>query len=1284
MKILTVQFYNLNSLKGESPLIDFETGALGSGGIFAITGPTGAGKTTILDAICVALYGETPRLKNPGDLMTRHTGECWSEVVFEVAGRRYRSRWSLHRSRKNPNGNLQTPKGELVLLGAGHTANLSLKDSDVKSDDNMHLNSNFDELSNSGYGEDRIIEERRSNIHKRVEELSGLDFKRFCRSVLLAQGDFDAFLNATVNDRAELLEKMTGTEIYGQISRLTYQRFKQEDERLRGLKALLNGLEPMDEEKLRQQKELSSLASSKAEGFASEINELQECHNWYLTMAKQEELIKKCTQELLLNSEESELAKDDMVRLKTHECAMSFKPDLDLIDQYRLELKMVQSERIAVENRLPEDQQSVDEAERLLADFQNSMEKFRGEKEEQERKIPEVIVLDEKISEVLKSIASLTSKKKLSEEKTTDIQKSIEQQIREDQKQQKIIKTAQIYLENHQEDLLLESKLYWLSEKVESLLSLRATISVSKKEIANHEKSCKRLQNRISDTREQERITEKSRALALEKRVRLKEELDQLLKGATPEATEEALTCKLNQMHLYEKLKEIAIERETIIEARNRALKDSASLKEKMVSIQNGVSECKKKVNELENDLADLQKKRELELLITKYEEDRKNLIQGAPCPLCGSADHPFVKSEIDLSTRITDSYDPGMESSIQRADSPDETLLRIQKKQKSRSHAIKESEKVHSLLASHQEKITSLDGRIEEYAKEIEKLQTKWNRAAENEKIQCDISHRMEVERLCSDNQNELEAIRGHLDHIRRVLSAVQMSDREFAEAENALNKILISAKELEIKVESESQTLKGLSANLNEQEEGVRSCEAQLNQLLARLDLKLPERGEEEQLMTTLEKRLEGYRSNSDKKSRAERDIIKLRGELENLMQQSHSESEALKGILHELARMDSDLESHKKMRAELFGDRDPHKVKKALAMEEKRHIDSIEAVRKRVEVARETISNSKTRYTVTLEHEKRLKERVVNGEEQLNGKIADIHLAMFHGEDDVKRAILAPDELKKIIDLKDRIEKSRVEITAKVDAARKELDKEREKNLASKFSEVAESPSPIEKVSERIRELNMLKTEQEQQIGAIRAILKAQEELKIKQKDKLNEIQAQSRELERWQTMNELIGSADGMKFRRFAQGLTLEYLIELANGHMAKLNGRYILNRNWENELEIEIIDTFQADVIRPTRTLSGGESFLVSLSLALGLSSLSSRKIKVDSLFLDEGFGTLDSDMLDVALAALHNLQASGRTIGIISHVEALKERIPAQIQVVRRSGGISEVRIKSQ
>jgi exonuclease SbcC len=223
MRILQVRFKNLNSLVGEWA-IDLTHPAFASDGIFAITGPTGAGKTTILDAICLALYGRTPRLskisKSGNEIMSRQTGECFAEVTFETQAGCFRCHWSQRRARKQADGELQAPKHEIADAGSG-----------------------------------TIFESKIRGVAERIESATGMDFDRFTRSMLLAQGDFAAFLQAAPDERAPILEQITGTDIYSRISIRVHERQREEREKLSALQAETAGialLEPEQEKEIRQ------------------------------------------------------------------------------------------------------------------------------------------------------------------------------------------------------------------------------------------------------------------------------------------------------------------------------------------------------------------------------------------------------------------------------------------------------------------------------------------------------------------------------------------------------------------------------------------------------------------------------------------------------------------------------------------------------------------------------------------------------------------------------------------------------------------------------------------------------------------------------------------------------------------------------------------------------------------------------------------------------------------------------------------------------------------------
>ena len=269
--------------------------------------------------------------------------------------------------------------------------------------------------------------------------------------------------------------------------------------------------------------------------------------------------------------------------------------------------------------------------------------------------------------------------------------------------------------------------------------------------------------------------------------------------------------------------------------------------------------------------------------------------------------------------------------------------------------------------------------------------------------------------------------------------------------------------------------------------------------------------------------------------------------------------------------------------------------------------------------------------------------------------------------------RAALLDDDQRQRLQDIKSRLEQERLEADTLLQAAQQALD-----------ALNAASPTALtrEALEQQLAGLAEQRRAVAQRQGEIRALLAADDERRTSQQALLAQIDAQADDVDLWQRLDGLIGSARGDKYRKFAQGLTLDHLVHLANRQLLRLHGRYQLRRRHGGELELEIVDTWQGDVARDTRTLSGGESFLVSLALALALSDLVSHKTSIDSLFLDEGFGTLDGETLEIALDALDSLNASGKMIGVISHVEAMKERIPVQIRIGKGNGvGVSTLSI---
>ncbi len=214
MKILNIHFKNINSLEGESR-INFEQAPFSDTGVFAITGPNGSGKSSILDVITLALYGETFRFDRPaGYVMTKHTAECFAEIEFSLGGEKYKSSWHVQRAAGDPESELMPPEMQLIRL----------QDGDV--------------LANTP-----------QQVCARMTEITGMNFRNFTRSIMLAQGDFAAFLNALDTERMDILEKIISTDIYEDYKKAVIERGENAQKELDRLKRELAVIQLMEPEK---------------------------------------------------------------------------------------------------------------------------------------------------------------------------------------------------------------------------------------------------------------------------------------------------------------------------------------------------------------------------------------------------------------------------------------------------------------------------------------------------------------------------------------------------------------------------------------------------------------------------------------------------------------------------------------------------------------------------------------------------------------------------------------------------------------------------------------------------------------------------------------------------------------------------------------------------------------------------------------------------------------------------------------------------------------------------
>jgi exonuclease SbcC len=295
------------------------------------------------------------------------------------------------------------------------------------------------------------------------------------------------------------------------------------------------------------------------------------------------------------------------------------------------------------------------------------------------------------------------------------------------------------------------------------------------------------------------------------------------------------------------------------------------------------------------------------------------------------------------------------------------------------------------------------------------------------------------------------------------------------------------------------------------------------------------------------------------------------------------------------------------------------------------------------------------------------------IISGFNTLTKEIQElIEKYNFKSEQDVASCVLEDSILKELQQTQKYLDDEQIKLKALLQDTQKALTNEKQK-LTTKVSK--------ETLLQQQTELNNQKDELIKNITLTQSKIAQSNYLQQQNKKIYEQIEKQTQDVIVWEKLNELIGQADGGKYQAFVQNLTLGHLLQLANKHLQYLNDRYMLQKENDENLTICIVDKYYFNTKRGTNTLSGGESFLVSLALALGLSDLVNDKINIDTLFLDEGFGTLDTQTLNIAIDALEKLHLRGKLIGIISHVDILKERIFAKIQLEKISNGNSKIKI---
>lgn len=1093
MKILKLKFKNINSLSGENE-IDFTSSIFTNDGLFAITGKTGAGKSSILDAISLALYGKTPRVEitaSENHVMTRGEKDCYSEIIFEVSGKKWKSSWIQE---YNSKGNLKPVKRTIADY-----------------DDKIHA--------------DQV---RACDI--KIIEIIGLTFEQFTKVIMLAQGSFAAFLQADKNAKGQILEQITGTEIYAEISRNVFERNRIEKDKLEKIYAELNAIKIFSDEDIKILIDEISANEKEKKQVDGELQKIEKAKKWLSDIENLQNQI------------------NDAIK------------------------------------KLPELEEKAKNAKENSDIFENALKAAKAEEKIQEPIFRKVRELDTKISEKEKLLQPILSS-------MTELDKSTKElSITHENQNLELEKSQQSLLEK--ENWASEHKIY------EELISNYSAIENESQNLINNSIEINELKDDISEL---ETGLEK-------KKIELNYATDNFIEK------DKFLSAKNNELEIKKsELSEILVgkdfsEFQKEIENISNYIKEIKSL----IDLENAINSNQKEIEEyierinhfeqsnidlseqikidkllksnLESQINILEENIQLRKTIRSLDEHRQNLKDGEECPLCGSLEHPFALGNV-----------PHIEDKEQE-------LASLKKQLYETEYSILQVEKHLAKLVSDKDNAVENKGKAEK----IVTINTK----KQSEMIS-------EIQRISSDftfpkGEDRIEILLEICAHKERMLKDLKI----IIEKAHNINNDIIKLRDKEIpELQEEKQNAEKLK-NIAEYNQKITVHELQSLQV------------------ATLAKQEKYKALNIEYLQKLKKYSVENIQELKNCLDAWKNNNKSAEELKSQVLTLKSNIALNRKeldYKSNLFKDKQIEK-------------QDIEKGKQKLSEDRNKLFGDKA--------------------------VDEVEIQLARLIEDTETKKVNADKLKNETNIE--IEKN------------KAIVKEKENEL-TKIQELKLTEKTKEELHEEFSENKIKADDLSEKIGANHQALKFNEEnLKIsgrKQKEK----EKQDSICRKWAELNTLIGSSDGKKYRNFAQALTFEHLIGLSNQQLQKMSERYILKRSGDasNPFELYVIDNFQNGDERTAQNLSGGEKFIVSLSLALGLANMASKNMSIDTMFIDEGFGTLDSDYLDVALNALSNLQSEGKVIGIISHLNELKERIATHIEVVPNGNGHSRIQITS-
>jgi len=1236
MRILAIRGENLASLYGKFEL-PLDTGPIASAGLFSISGPTGSGKSTLMDALCLALFGKTPRLGERGrgvmvgregddpalrveanderDLVSRGTPGGFAEVDFEgIDGKRYRSRWSAHRARGKPGGKFQAARVQVIDLASG------------------------DAIAGT-------VREREETVPR----LLGYSFEEFRRAVVLPQFEFTAFLKATSADRANILERVTGTDIYTRLSVAAFQRSSNEGSKLEDLQRRMQDIQLLSPLEQEESRALAGALASEEEGARARSRIASEAVRWHETDERNQQEVAAAlvaVERARAGDAASEGLRTELAQVENaeglrgvHDHAVRSSRDLAAIGAQVLQ---------AEESTARDDAARVasEEAEKVaasvLAEAGRRLEETRPE-------IAQARVLDAASSELRERAAAAAGERKRLEGEASAARDA-----------SALARKAVLDLEARR-----DAASTWLAGKtVQAVLSGEwPRWEALLRQHARHLADIALREDSAEGSRKRLAAAVSRRTEASEKVARLDgafESLERIAHEAEAAAAGDDLSSLRNGHGAADSLR-------TSLADLSRLAGDAARAKDERAEASKDLEEAEKLVRTAAQELLALEKRllsaqaaldadkasldRTRDAL--SLEEHRDNLQDGVPCPLCGATDHPYSR-KAPAETLLRK-----QKQIVLRGE---ETLAALRKEEADvQKRATRGEERVEAARALRERHEGALGRAIAEYARLRERAAIPGVPARAPDAVE-------KLAKLVAEAEQGLASSKAALDGALERKQAAEAARKD------------VEARRKEVERERKAlsdaeRDAERAGAEVVKAEEALRSllllrdgAEGDLDPALSFLgDWRTVARADPVAFHRTCAKIASDHAAHVREAAEAEQALGPRRTALEGAkVAETGKALVAAEASAREAALVDR-LASRQVERAALLGGRPASEVEGALVAAEK-------VARKGLDDARGAAESARVALARTTQELKDATSRHATAAAELSAAEARLGEALLASNMDRPRleALLARGQEWV------RTTRTQLEALARAvhEAASTHGDRVRRATLHSAEGRPAVSR---EAAAQEVLLAEQSASEAKTRLSEVQFRLRADEEGRARSASLALERDAQMAVAARWRAVSDLIGSSDGKKFRSFAQGLTLDALLRQANHHLLDLAPRYQIMRVPGQDLELQVVDRDLGDEVRSVNGLSGGESFLVSLALALALASIATRVTQSRTLFIDEGFGTLDRDTLEHAMVALESLRASGRTVGVISHVPELHERIGVRVEVERTGVGRSRV-----